>query len=397
MGRVLIEQFDELALEDEVRTRLGLPGSALRLRRAWPRSTDHIVFEFVDNSARIVPGQWLEDSSQLQRIAEQTARQCPDAPPAIHKKAGVLLQPGGCDRRLTGLPFLVGRPEATLIAHRPERRAVVKLDGKTGTRFAKVLRQSQLGNMVRHARFLAALCGRPFRVPEVLEVDPPRGVVIWSSLPGVSVHELLDDRRRLLPAVRAAGVALRWLHSIESAWNTTHDARAETDMLRERLEQLEVLNPHAYRDLENVASPVFDGLAAEPARSGLLHRDFYDKQIFAHSDGRIGLLDFDTLAVGETALDLANMLVHLELRTLQGRSHPDLAAQASAAFLDGYNPEPEVRGRLSAYCDASRFRLACLYAFRPRWRHLVRELAQLVGAPPLTLPDTTRFARGTRT
>ncbi len=153
MGRVLIEQFDELVLEDEVRTRLGLPGSALRLQRAWPRSTDHIVFEFVDNRARIVPGQWLQDGAQLQRIAEQTARRCPDAPPAIHKKTGVLLQPGGCDRRLSGLRSLVALPESTLIAHRPERRAVVKLDGRAGTRFAKVLRQSQVGSVVRLGRF----------------------------------------------------------------------------------------------------------------------------------------------------------------------------------------------------------------------------------------------------
>ncbi len=50
----------------------------------------------------------------------------------------------------------------------------------------------------------------------------------------------------------------------------------------------------------------------------LLHRDFFDKQVVVDADGRPGLLDFDTLAAGEAAVDVANMLVHLELRRCSG-------------------------------------------------------------------------------
>ncbi|WP_396134697.1 phosphotransferase [Cellulomonas sp. ATA003] len=49
-----------------------------------------------------------------------------------------------------------------------------------------------------------------------------------------------------------------------------------------------------------------------------VHRDLHDKQLLVDGSGGIGLLDFDLAAAGEAALDLANLLVHLELRVHQG-------------------------------------------------------------------------------
>jgi len=76
------------------------------------------------------------------------------------------------------------------------------------------------------------------------------------------------------------------------------------------------------------------------------------------------------MATGEPSLDVANMLVHLQLRAMQQRCSPDAAAQAAAAFLEAYRPDGNGQQRLEAYQDATRLRLACLYTWRPRWRHL---------------------------
>ncbi len=111
----------------------------------------------------------------------------------------------------------------------------------------------------------------------------------------------------------------------------------------------------------------------------MIHRDFYDKQVFVDPEGGIGVLDFDTLCVGEPALDVANMLVHLELRSWQGRCSRGPASKAAGAFLDGYDPPPKVQARLGAYRDSTRLRLACLYAYRPRWRHLSADLVRCIG------------------
>src|SRR5699024_6771465 len=98
----------------------------------------------------------------------------------------------------------------------------------------------------------------------------------------------------------------------------------------------------------------------------LIHRDLHDKQILISND-RAGLLDFDLAAVGEPALDVANLLVHLELRAEQGLLAQDAAEALTAAFLDEYRPSDPVRAALPAYAAATRVRLAAVYRFRPPW------------------------------
>ena len=70
------------------------------------------------------------------------------------------------------------------------------------------------------------------------------------------------------------------------------------------------------------------------------------------------------------AIDVANLLVHLELRVMQGHCGSEVAVVAGDAFLEAYRPDRDLRGRIDAYAAATRLRLACVYAFRPCWRHL---------------------------
>jgi hypothetical protein len=78
--------------------------------------------------------------------------------------------------------------------------------------------------------------------------------------------------------------------------------------------------------------------------------------------------------MGDPALDVANLLVHLELRSRQQHCSPGRSQRAAAAFLEGYQPGPELWDRVAAYALATRVRLACVYAFRPRWRSLAPRL-----------------------
>ena len=47
-------------------------------------------------------------------------------------------------------------------------------------------------------------------------------------------------------------------------------------------------------------------LGAATGEPALLHRDFYDKQIVVDDAGGIGLIDFDTFAVGSSSLMFRN-------------------------------------------------------------------------------------------
>ncbi|MDQ3453252.1 MAG: hypothetical protein M3493_11235 [Actinomycetota bacterium] len=120
----------------------------------------------------------------------------------------------------------------------------------------------------------------------------------------------------------------------------------------------------------------------EPATDlALAHRDCYDKQLLDAGDGRCGMVDLDTLTLAERSLDLANVLVHLELRVAQDVLDSESARDAAAALVAGYRPDAAVRGRVPAYATASRLRLACLYALRPGRRHLTSGLLDRAAAP----------------
>lgn len=125
-------------------------------------------------------------------------------------------------------------------------------------------------------------------------------------------------------------------------------------------------------------------LETEPATAVVpLHRDLHDRQLLVDASGSVGLLDLDTLARGEAALDLANLLVHLELRALQGVCLYRAAAEAAGAIVDAYQPGAEVARRLGPYADAARLRLVAVYAFRPRFHTVVPALLSAVGRPLL--------------
>ena len=107
------------------------------------------------------------------------------------------------------------------------------------------------------------------------------------------------------------------------------------------------------------------------AESSLAHRDLHDGQFLVAGDS-ICLLDFDLLCRADPALDVGNLLAHLDLRQLQ---RPDAtgASNCSLAFLSGLGrcDEPGFEQRLLFYQATTFYRLALLYALRPRWMHLV--------------------------
>jgi aminoglycoside phosphotransferase (APT) family kinase protein len=78
---------------------------------------------------------------------------------------------------------------------------------------------------------------------------------------------------------------------------------------------------------------------ADVGETCTVHRDFYEKQ-FAYSARTITLLDLDTLARGNPALDLGNLLAHLYLARLVETDATDSAAvdldDLSASLVSHY-------------------------------------------------------------
>jgi len=345
----------------------------LRLGRAWPRAGGAVHLEYTDTDRRRVAAQWLPVRAEAEGVARASG-----APVELHPDHPVVVHWGGADGQLPGLRTLVLEAGTRLVGHRPGRRGVVQL--RDGT-YAKVVRPGRSPRLVAGGERAGAVAAGHFDVPTVLRHDPDAGVVVWTELAGPTLLDLgraAPSPEDLAGAWRAAGAAVSGLHGANRQGLPVHDARAEVATAQGWLDAAVAAgvlpparHPAAYERL----------LSEAPGRLGVLHRDLHDKQVVVGA--HIGLLDLDTLAVGERALDLANALAHLELRVDQGLMTAAAAAVARRAFLEGADPDPETRERLPAHLGVARLRLAGVYAFRPRWRALaVRWHAQATGTAP---------------
>ena len=227
------------------------------------------------------------------------------------------------DPMLPGLrAVLAEEGDVSLVSYRPTRRAVVRVRGVDGERFAKVVRPAEAAALVdAHRRFSAA--GLP--TPAVLSSDEGAGVVRLAALPGRRMVEamaagaplpspagLVDLLRRI-----AAEVSPPPGHRVRRSARV--DAPAHARLLAT------VLPDVADRIRDTVGR-----LGADPPDEarGMVHGDFYEAQLLVGEDGRMtGLLDLDRAGTGSVADDLATMLAHLGALAIH---RPALATRALA-------------------------------------------------------------------
>lgn len=379
-----------LELSEQTEPHSGLVGP-LRLRRARPQRPDALAVEYVDAAGAVIPGVWYPDAQASRRRVAQSS-ECGGLVMRI-ESASLVLQPNGVDPRLPALAALLETAGSRLLSHRPGRRAVVSWDSPEGVRFAKALRPSRSAHVIEAHRRVLSLPKRAFDVAAIHTASCDQGVLVTTAIDGICLHDMpTDDPGALLNAYRAVGEGLRSLHVPAPTGVAVHDAEAESSMLATRVECVRVFAPNLYASVDTHAKRVCDHLRAHSAQPTLVHRDLYDKQVVVCGEGRIGLLDFDTLAAGEPEIDLANMLAHLELRVLQGTLSRELAELAATEFLEGYGQSSAAAesSRITAYLDASRLRLAILYAFWPKWSSLSDALAQSIGQPSAAIRSDRR-------
>ncbi|GAA4432416.1 hypothetical protein GCM10023169_38110 [Georgenia halophila] len=355
------------------------------LSRAWPRGTGHALLELTDDTGRTVAGQWFADPADLAHAARR-------APEPARVAGGILLQPDGADGRLRALAGVLARPGTRLVAHRPGRRAVVRAEWPDGTQaadgpaaeYVKVVRPRRVAGVARHLRHVASL--RSAVVPTVLGLDEAAGVLRLSAVGETTLLEAGAD-----PARTAAELGRAWeqvgrvvteLQELVQDGLPAHDAEDEIAAVGA---WTRAAVQHGLLDgdeVEAATRTVERELRALPdvPLLGVLHRDLHDKQLLLRgdADGRLGLIDVDTLAVGERALDVANLEVHRELRQLQGLLTPERAEVARAALRRTLPADERLWSRVPAYAAATRLRLAGVYAFRPRWAALGREMLATV-------------------
>ena len=282
-----------------------------------------------------------------------------------------LLAPGE-DPRLPALGETVAH--GRLISHRPGRRAVVRLDSGDG--YAKVVPRKRAPRIAEaHERGRVFSAG--LRVPTVVPTElDSASVVCFSPLRGRSFSEIGADAELSDSEWGAAwrSWAEGWLAAAACEPPSdlpVHDVAEETAVLREwALQGADVLGGPVLRTAERVAA----GLEAASAPSALSHRDLHDGQLLWHPDEGVGLIDLDTCARADPALDLGNLAAHVEFAVHQGHWPRERAETALIALADVAAALGIDATRLTAWRTASLLRVACVNALRPPRR----SVAQLV-------------------
>lgn len=370
------------------RLALRLADHGLNLDRAAPRSADHLLLQLTgQDDGTALAGQWYADPERAATVARETERAATrnGRPGRVRLiEDHVVTQCDGADRRLTVLDGLLDDADTTLVAHRPERRAVVRhREGAAGPVFTKVVRPGRAAPIARTLLAMAAPDhGAPRRgdrhwprVPRVVAFDDDRGTVTTTALPGRTLHELWSRPGTLGATAKAmtlTGQALAALHAGPvPAWAGRHDRDDELAVAGRWLDLAEAhgvlpLPRAALNDLlARAADLIPDPGDGQPKNRAPLHRDLHDKQVLVHDTG-LGLIDLDLLAAGDPALDVANLLVHVELRTRQGLTTPAQARTCRDAFLEAYGWDASAARALAGYALNARLRLLGVYAFRPR-------------------------------
>lgn len=304
------------------------------VRRAWPRPNGSLHIELI-----------------LDEVVRAGLIDATDTP--------TLLKPAR-DKKLPLLSERATLPEARLVVHRYNRRAVVLFPDRA----EKILRPGKEAPVAEKTQAMAPVLREAgFAAAEVTEVSD--GMVSTSIIPGRTLHELGDNA---LEGWRE--FAARWPQVASANVDVpTHTAHDEVEVLNTWRGHVEKFRPFThpgplFTAIEKVQAELL-GSTPDPER--VLHRDLHDKQLLF--DGHtLGVLDVDTAARGEAALDIGNLVAHLRLRQAQGLLSATRAEEYGAIVRDLGNRLGASSQRVETYTQATALRIACLYAFRPAAR-----------------------------
>ena len=258
----------------------------------------------------------------------------------------------------------LGAPK--IIKHRPGRRAVVRYDlgGEPRAIFVKVFASDRAARVAARTDAVhTAVAGR-VHVPRVLALDRDDRLVVLTGIAGRPLDELV--RAGELDAPARAGAALAALHIGDAALQVRHGVEDELTATTRQLAGLTALDA----DLGRAARDAYDDVAGMLLRLDSwrylpAHRDCHPAQILLTADA-VGFIDLDDACLTEPAVDLGNLIAHLDLLAIQDQPIAARCNAAALAIVTGYRAAGgDVEDALLAACRAvALVRLAGVHAPR---------------------------------
>lgn len=202
-------------------------------------------------------------------------------------------------------------------AYRPRRRAVIEAVGPSGRVFIKVVRPDRIEALHERHRLLTAN-GLP--TPASLGWNPD-GLLVLAAVPGATMRELVLAGSADLPDPGSIMTMLDRI-PVEAATGTS---RSWLDRVRHYAGVVAAAVPAEAVRVERVADAIHAEAGVGPTVA--VHGDLYDSQILVEGGRISGLLDVDTIRLGDRLDDLGCLLGHL---SVLARIDPRRAASINA-------------------------------------------------------------------
>lgn len=209
---------------------------------------------------------------------------------------------------LLGTP--VERVDLRRRAYRPGRRAVIEVIAAEARIFLKVVRPERVaGLQSRHADLVDHV-----PIPHSYGWSADLGLVAMQSMPGKTLRKRLEAGSRKLPDP-AHLVAL--LDGIRGAAPSKTKVAGPVTRARDYATLLAAVTPQLASRLDAIVEEV-DVVANQ--ESDPVHGDFHSSQILVRGAEVVGLIDIDTVGIGDRSDDLATLLGHVSTLSLNAPS-----------------------------------------------------------------------------
>lgn len=273
--------------------------------------------------------------------------------------------------------------EAVPLSYRPERRHVSRLIPGPGEGPGAALKLHARKGFAAASRTARGLESRErLRIAPTLGLSERHRAQVIGWLEGSPLRDVVRGDAPLDGPLGSVGRALAELHAQTPTGLPRCSRQGALATLRSRALALAFLLPSAARLVERSAAAAERRLGGLAEGVGLLHGDFYDKQVVLAGDG-VGILDLDQAAAGDSLSDLGLFLAHLELDVVLGHLSEPRAKEAASALLEGYRRERGAprEAEIRVHAAASLLGLAS-YPFRrrqPEWPTALERLVVRVG------------------
>lgn len=209
-------------------------------------------------------------------------------------------------KRATELLARLGAPSdevrLRVRAYRATRRAVVEAAGSTGTVYMKVLRPSRVAALQERHTLLAP----HVPIPHSLGWSQRLGIVAMQAMPGLTLRRSLEAAQPTQPAPSAL---VELLDALPGLTENAKEVKPAHERFKDHSRLIGVVLPESQGLLDALGGHVAAAQSTEP--SVTVHGDFHASQVLVDGGAIVGLVDVDTVGVGQRSSDYASLLGQL--------------------------------------------------------------------------------------